>query len=1249
MRVWILFVTLLVVVVSDALTPEECRHINCFGVGECNTDVNGTFTSCVCDAIGADPALFCGTCKIGFVENNIDRSKHCTECFPASFGLYCNYTSPAAAEAAEPLCGANGVRTSSNTVLPCECINDWTGPFCNTSQVNLNGELCNSYGNFTLKTMSAYTLEFTFECFCEDTTFGATCINGDPGFANISDHGGLSCLNTSVDASVYFDVRPMDGNLSLACNWCKAGYVGSKCQFTNATICNDTEQLCGPGGTCFENRCICSPGWADLTCSTNSSDWRTMACSDRGDYRMIRAMYPSPFVGGYRESCLCDDGFTGEACEYTMVEYEGLYDKMILCSGNGDFARVQQIQPFRMCNCSDGFFSLLNQTECAVNATDCRSIACHGHGECVRNDTAVPFGLECLCDADWMGHSCSVRNSTCAVDYCSGKGTCSLIEPDAPFSRQSTVICTCNSDVSGLSCDSTGNAGNITISTTTTDVLDKPVASAPNGTPASIRGSSGDSVVALTSETPSGFNPSPLRTEIDGHFLASHIRTLASASLQTTPAVTLSFAVSCAIGLMTTSLPVLYINVTSAAGCAVMENNATACNDGVTGSVDPSADMSSFSACSVFLVTDIVANRHTALYVDPSVRPDNDVRFFFAAPNLNVTASTDASTILGVASGSLYFTNDSSTVYGFRMVNVPATETTNCVQTNIYCQDHPEGVVDVYSYNTTTRSVVYLQSITSLTISGLPLDFTNVMYATRTDVFVARSVSGIPVLLKRDPATRLLSVLSFPRTSWLGPAMLGTGDLFVDDGSNIGFTTTDVDGTRFWPIVVNIQRYTDMLPDSITYVASPVPFTPLEPIKTSVATASRILVGSGQMTIVADRIAVFVGHVDGIGWISSVCGSTTSTLDTGGGATCAGFQGQLDDGSGGGVGSSIATIWVDNQWLANTVFISAFPHAVGVPTTSNRRYQLIVQQSNSVSGFVFLIETDQPTRRTPLGFASRHVRSINLRGDCVKGTFSDDGKFYAAQCSTTVHVLYVFDSGWFELLRSFDMPNNATATGVAFSASTDTVRVLTVSWTNYANPQALSSGVLVFDVFSSSEFGTPSVSATEQNGFNQTSISISGSLPTTIPDNACLLQLFVADVVAPEYATVLAELPLTSVYWNGNFTDTVQLPGLANYTARLSITPQPGGNQIFSELFPIVLSGEPYTPLEPMPEPAQSSTTVWKTTDFWIGMSIVFAFIITFIVVMWCNRQPKRMKKSTRVESSNNNDITVEDELESLT
>ena len=396
----------------------------CGGHGVCSEGQNGT-GACAC-ASGPQLGFFAGVA--------------CADCQPGYFSAQCNLPCPGGSQSpcnGHGFCG-DGVQGSGT----CQCHADaergfWAGSGCDRCRPSHwgarctrqcpgpAGQVCAGHGVCFYGPLGNGT------CACSWGFTGPDCAMEcptDAGGAVCGGHG--QCRATASGTAVCTcDGDPVLGNWAGAvCDVCLAPYAGLDCllQCTN----------CNGHGSCSAGRrgtgqCECALGWAGADCGVECPGGAVLPCGGHGNCTgdATCACAQSPEQGHWAgPACgTCSPGYAGDDCRsHCAIGLGGL-----LCSGRGRCHRDS-------CLCDSGFCGAACEIagaechlqECAVGrqGADCQDLCpglnvsghvCSGHGFCWNHSTVT---TACLCDAGWSGADCSVRCP--GVPACDGRGVC---------------------------------------------------------------------------------------------------------------------------------------------------------------------------------------------------------------------------------------------------------------------------------------------------------------------------------------------------------------------------------------------------------------------------------------------------------------------------------------------------------------------------------------------------------------------------------------------------------------------------------------------------------------------------------------------------------------------------------------------------------------------------------------------------------------------------------------------------------
>jgi len=308
-------------------------------------------------------------------------------------------------------CTGHGSCDLSGDEAQCVCDTGWTGATCDVCADGYHAaedggcvvdEVCTNKS-----CLSGVCVDATgvVECHCYPGWAGATCNSCAAGF---HDDGNGICVGDEMctDSSCAHDGTCNDDEGMVTC-LCKAGYTGPACEdcdegyhFDGDGECVLDEtcggEACGPHGTCEERGgevdCICDTGWTGNACDLCYPGYH----DEEGECVLDTACGPQTCGGhglcsatGGEVTCDCDEGYTGLACT----------------------------------SCDAGYHRD-DDDECVPDETCEGETSCEPNGYC-----QVDGGVAgCVCFLGWDGPECGI----CAAGYHDSEGDCLLDQQCLP-------------------------------------------------------------------------------------------------------------------------------------------------------------------------------------------------------------------------------------------------------------------------------------------------------------------------------------------------------------------------------------------------------------------------------------------------------------------------------------------------------------------------------------------------------------------------------------------------------------------------------------------------------------------------------------------------------------------------------------------------------------------------------------------------------------------------------------------------
>ncbi|CAC5412867.1 unnamed protein product [Mytilus coruscus] len=383
-------------VCQDTEVPDPCKDNPCQNGGYCVVDGHSYWCKCKTGYTGSlcevppnlcsnQPCRNGGTCEI-----TPDGSYSC-RCTREYFGRTCTEKN---------LCFPNPCENSGKCAIRgsnpfCECIKEWTGPFCSdpvTPSDSCNPNPCRNEGTCSVTQVG-------FSCKCKHPYTGNTCESIlNPCVPNRCENG-ASC--------------DPEGSNSFKCT-CTSGWTGQLCAdrdacsptpCANGGVCTNTA---GPAGTEFS--CACINRWTGPTCSIPPSNPCVMdLCMNLGTCVVQPDFTPR---------CVCTSRWTGTRCETATADNPC---KNNPCTNGGSC--ILEPNGFS-CNCPND----RTGNRCQFAATLCNPGPCMNGGTC----TVVLGQIEtCKCLDGWKGTRCE------------------LTDPCFPFPCQPNEVCVDNNGQAG--------------------------------------------------------------------------------------------------------------------------------------------------------------------------------------------------------------------------------------------------------------------------------------------------------------------------------------------------------------------------------------------------------------------------------------------------------------------------------------------------------------------------------------------------------------------------------------------------------------------------------------------------------------------------------------------------------------------------------------------------------------------------------------------------------------------------------
>lgn len=1248
-----------------SLPALQCRADRCSGVGNCVEDPLTGAVSCVCDSAGAESVTGCASCAEGFSPvpgRTRDGASvfYCVNCIGGRYGRYCNYTDPVAASAADGMCNTdNGVRTEINFLgRRCQCGAGWLGSDCSLNLTAASSAYCSSHGAVVdygagPPTPQGVPLSTDYMCSCDTGYGGVICsqTSCDPGF-DIATHCTACLANFTMTMDQIFP-----GVFLPSCTQCADGY-------DNPPVCdilwNDTQamlalriQHCNNQGDYLHGVCVCDVGYAGTTCALNAS-----TLCDPGQFTGLRSLLPLSNPGQTIYGCVCPPGTSDFMGYQQCVATTQVSGRSLSCNDHGVYGSAYFV---RQCDCDPGWFTYYpaqattpSIANCNMNRVSCSMRRCSGKGECVfsLNDTSGAsdaWGLSCTCDEGWFGESCQFSYATCAATYCSSSGQC-VVATDAA-TRAVNISCLCDTFFSGQHCELPLADNGLSVSVSTEEIdpfaliasvtAHDPALRVPLGVDSNfsfVFSPLGQSVspqainlraaiMNVIFKYPSSSDGGPIHDSMHSHVASGGGSSSGSAgAVLRNPVV---FRVSCAVGGAVSSSQIIEGVVLN--GSQILCVNRTTTGNVLSGCLDDSSawsSLASFIGCPVLQISSNSSGstkpRSTLMVTDDDIRPWSDLRVKMSTERFRIRLINDIGTTGAIAVSS-------DRVYVFK--DAPRSSTPSSVYSSNPCtatvfplcsSRDTVSYIEFYSY-TPGSAPGLLGSQVGTRSFGLPVYSSGIRFDSSSGVFVVGSASGYTSILKPVPGSDT-SVTQASRLPINAATLDRSFQLFrTPSDPRVAFaarvnsdSTGPVQRESFRFFRVDVDAYLQNAQSSVTQPARDQKNFAVLPLANSLAHSVNASVfdgktSRGSMVLVGDgRMAVYVGQLQGVGWVSSVCVSPVRDVFSDDYFDfCSSPNGQLDDGTGNGVGSVPATVLIDNPLLAGASFIAVSP----MVSNNSSSWTLAVVRQNAVSFFVlYMLDLSSTAANAGgLGYGSRHLRTFDINSTCVSGQYAASGRFFAAACGTSVELFFVHPSGWPDRLVTHPATG---ASAVSFDPSSERLFVsddVTNELIIYDTLQAAGGMPVLAPVLLAIEF---------DNSTNIASVKLSVNSSSMLEDNSVTLRLYDDGVVLPDDAVLISEVNLTAVYHSGATTTNVTVPGALigrNYTAFVHHTSSGFTSGPVRLAFPGVPVFNQTTTLPPVMDSSQTlSLSSQAQIPLWAMWLIVFcAALFLFLLARY--------------------------------
>ncbi|CAG09436.1 unnamed protein product, partial [Tetraodon nigroviridis] len=400
------------------LDLDECQSKPCQNGGICADGIN--LYECVCQHGHTGPRCqtpikHCvdGLCQHGSTCEDLSGGFKC-HCSAGLKGQFCEINVD---ECEEKPCGILSVCQDALNGYSCFCAPGFIGKNCETEVNECLSQPCGNGGS-CVDELNSYS------CQCLPGLTGAHCE------LNVDECASSPCLHnaTCVDSVHGYNCV------------CVTGFAGSSCELD---IDECSSSPCKNGATCLDQPgnylchcaapfkvvdgfyCLCSPGYAGLTCEQDLDDCINSSCSANSVCRDLHLSY----------ECVCHPGWEGEFCQQETDECLSHP-----CKNNATCADL--LDGYK-CFCSPGWTGV----DCGEDVNECDSGPCLNGARCQESD--VPGEFSCTCPPFFSGPFCSLPHDPCGPVHnpCLNNSTC-LTRSDGIAS------CRCPAGFEGSRCES---------------------------------------------------------------------------------------------------------------------------------------------------------------------------------------------------------------------------------------------------------------------------------------------------------------------------------------------------------------------------------------------------------------------------------------------------------------------------------------------------------------------------------------------------------------------------------------------------------------------------------------------------------------------------------------------------------------------------------------------------------------------------------------------------------------------------